>query len=1012
MKLTFLGGANEVGASCTLVEMGGRKILVDAGIRISPKTSRGLEGDQLPHLAYLTDVGQIDAILVTHAHTDHVGALPQVMRSYPRIPVYGTAATIALSRVLLLDSTRLMGNRFEAEGELPLYDLQDVERLFNNWQPVEFKTALKLGADLSATYYPSGHIAGAGMILLESTEGNLMMGGDMSLSPQRTVVSAKPPRRVVDALVLETTYGGRAHANRQFEEQRLIDTLVQITEGGGSVLIPAFALGRAQEVIQILLANHKHISAPVYADGMVRAMCEEYENFRELLPKPMLKLAQDRPLFFRDNVHAVKSREQRESLMRDGVPKIIIASSGMLTGGASVAYASALAGDPRNAILLTGYQDEESPGRFLQNLVEKQQQGETPILRFGEVAVPVRCHIGRYSLSAHADESELISIVEAINPRRVYLVHGDDEARSSIWRQLQLKERVGVLPKVGQEKNIAPRRKTAVRSKAKQAENAGESPTKDRPTAEELWKLVKPHEGEFFTARELSQLWYGDVEREADIVEVLEEEKLYFARDWRMQDHYAVRKAEQVERMTLGRTLMAAFPNLTGQIVMMRNSNNQPRLGVVTAQRFDGFEGIIQGGDQTSHPGFAFVWALGEYTGGGLESKGFVKRWLNDLHAQAEAVLDQLMPFEMRQILMLKAEEVNPDAYITAPALPFPDGEAGQAEERRLLVERTAVVLALVRDGAEPTANGLRVLRALPSGPLPQQAAYEAALKLFPPEARLRKTGMFQHQKRLLLTFDFPEAALKRYASTLETLKMETGWDVDVKRIPNQQALTEAIREVLPEGIVPLKTPSLFMADQSLLVELEGISAEQVKQITAAYEELTGWRLKIKQRDFTPIAIPSAAPTPDGTPQTPANASPMAGGFTKAGRMEINYAYAFLKQHLEPLGLQRLGLKGSSEIMLTFITPQVGERYRPQFEGLAQQCGYLLTLNPSPLQNLILDEAKVILRTLDVPIVKGPGIHIDRLEVSVRFNIIMPDEQMAALSDALEAKTGYRMVQR
>src|SRR5579859_7896308 len=200
IRLTFLGGADEVGASSTLIEIAGRRLLVDAGIRISNKTSRGLKADQLPDLRRISEAGGIDALLVTHAHTDHTGALPLVTEHYPAIPVFATRPSLELIRVLQADSLRIMSTRSEQEGELPLFDALAVERLLNLCQPVEFLQSIQLGDGLKVTYYPAGHIIGAASLVIESAEGTIVMSGDLSLTPQRAVVAAQPPRVNADAL--------------------------------------------------------------------------------------------------------------------------------------------------------------------------------------------------------------------------------------------------------------------------------------------------------------------------------------------------------------------------------------------------------------------------------------------------------------------------------------------------------------------------------------------------------------------------------------------------------------------------------------------------------------------------------------------------------------------------------------------------------------------------------------------------------------------------------------------
>ncbi|MCL4256716.1 MAG: MBL fold metallo-hydrolase, partial [Anaerolineae bacterium] len=291
MNITFLGGADEVGASSTLIEIAGKRILVDVGIRISPKTNRGIQNDQLPDLQPISAMGGFDYLLVTHAHTDHTGALPLVVEQYPHVPVLATRPTQVLTRILQADAQRIMKSKHEEEGELPIFDEIASQRLMDAFQTVEFNQPIHLGEGLQVTYHVAGHIAGAAMLVFESEEGTLVMSGDLSLNQQRAVVPAKVPRIKADALVLESTYGGKLHANRDAEEKRIIASLKAVTDGGGKALIPAFALGRAQEVLQIILAYRDQLDVPVYVDGMVRSVCNGYATFADLLPPNSVKMA-------------------------------------------------------------------------------------------------------------------------------------------------------------------------------------------------------------------------------------------------------------------------------------------------------------------------------------------------------------------------------------------------------------------------------------------------------------------------------------------------------------------------------------------------------------------------------------------------------------------------------------------------------------------------------------------------------------------------------------------------
>ena len=977
MKLTFLGGADEVGASCTLVEIGGRKILVDAGIRINPKTSRGIQNDQLPHLAHLSDIGGVDVILVTHAHTDHIGALAQVAQQFPHVPIYATAPTQLLAQVLLLDSVRLMKGRFDAEGELPIYDEHALERLFNNWQTVEFLKALRLGENLQATFHPSGHIAGAGMIVFESPEGVLVMSGDVSMTKQRAVVHAMPPRIKADVLVLESTYGGRAHANRQTEEKRLIDTLKQITEQGGKVLIPAFALGRAQEVLQILLAYRDVLNVPVYADGMVRSVCDAYSKFTDILPKSTVNAAGDQPLFFRQNVQPIKSKAQRDQLILQPQPCIIVASSGMLTGGASVEYATKLAGDERNAIFLTGYQDEESPGRFLQNVMRLKQQGEIPVLKLGKDSVPLRCQLGQYSLSAHADEAELVGFTESVDAERVFLVHGDEGARESLWNALRQRGRAVARVSNGEEKVIPSRRRLDIPVATEGRGNL---------TAEALWNLLKIHASQDFTVRELALLWFGDVERAGDVLEALQHEAIYFSPHWNDRYKFTVKTASQVHDMKQAYMLMRTHPNLVGQWVVLRTANHQPRLAVVTEQDKASFKAITQGAKGEHYDGHRLLWALGVWDGN-LEQ---IKLELNERATQIEALAERFLPLAERKRIAQNGQAVHP--------LELWEGIQPQFPNVPPSIGLASVVYALAKDGAVRVKDGLYIHRALPSEPLNQQDAIQHANRLFSNEARLRKVGVLVAQLTLVLHFDFPQVAQEVYAELIETLRVETGWRVTVKMTTNQLALIEVAIELLKmEPVQLLKSPSVYLDQREVRVEVEG--EMDTTKIEQRFYAMTQHKLIVIQRAMT---------QPSGLVEVQATTMD---DVSVMERVEFNTAAEMIRQVLGQFGLQKVSLK-DGDIVLTFITPQVGARYQDEMLALSHRLGYRLSVYPQPIQNLVLDSAKRLLREANLSVTKGPGIHVDRAEVSVKLLEPTDEATFKRLDQSLMDQTGYRLVVR
>lgn len=429
-KLTLLGGASAIGASSTFVETDAANILVDCGIRFQP-------GNALPDLASIAGK-RVDAIVLTHAHTDHTGALPVVCDAFPGTPVFATPPTADLVGILLRDALRLMDSP-ERDAEVPLYTELQVQQALDAIRPVNAGEAAEVYG-VRMRWFPSSHILGAAMVHLETPAGQLLFTGDYSVGPQATVPALTRPSLSVDVLISEATYGDRLHEDRGAAEQRLIDQIRRVTIEGGRVLIPAFAIGRAQEVLRILkraLSKGELPEVPVHVDGMVRSVCDVYVRHPRWVSRQLAaEIRNGTHPFYTDLIGPVRTPQDRRAVLEQG-PCVIVASSGMLSGGASVAYARALAPNAKDAILITGYQDEESPGRALLRLAA----GEGPrTLRFGEENVEVACQVASYGLSAHADRLEMAGLIESLRPRTVVLVHGDPGAKVSLSRALSCRD--------------------------------------------------------------------------------------------------------------------------------------------------------------------------------------------------------------------------------------------------------------------------------------------------------------------------------------------------------------------------------------------------------------------------------------------------------------------------------------------------------------------------------------------------------------------------------------------
>ena len=530
MKLHFLGGAKEIGGSAILVELNGYKILLDCGIRQSAGK------DPLPDFRKIQELGGLDAVIISHAHMDHTGTLPLISKEYPLAPIYATVMTIDLTRVLLYDSIKLMNRKEEG---IPIYAAADVEALFTRMHGCRLEETLEILPGLKLTMYQAGHIAGAACIFLESGEGSLFYTGDFSGFSQNTIEGIRIPRLHPDVIITEATYGDKLHANRQVEEKALVEVVKECIEKKGKMVIPAFALGRAQEVLLILRRAMNKGELPkvrIYVDGMVRDMNVVYGrhpwNLKNALAK---RIEKGNDIFYSDEIVPVGMKDDRMELLEGIEPKIFVASSGMLTGGPSAMYAEKIAPMENGYIIITGYQDEEAPGRQIQQLLESEE--EERFLTVNEHRVPVRCTLKKISLSAHGDKAEIQGLLERLSGRHIFLVHGDPAVVEGLASELDVDYRTRIYtPETGDSETIylrSPRKqwKKVYPYTMQKRENFWEKES----FGKEFYEYLQTHyTGNKFTVHDMAFIWYGkDITDEEALVsfEQTLDESVYFSRD-------------------------------------------------------------------------------------------------------------------------------------------------------------------------------------------------------------------------------------------------------------------------------------------------------------------------------------------------------------------------------------------------------------------------------------------------------------------------------------------------
>ena len=425
MQYVFLGGAREVGASCLLVKVSGRNILIDCGVRVNQTKEEGLPDlNRLRHLA-----PTLDAIFISHAHADHCGALPLVQKAYRSTPIYATRPTAELS-ILTFCSVMNMTEPDANPNEIRSINFQGPTAL-DAW------VNLGWGDNWRYKFISSGHILGAVSIVLQTPEGRFLYTGDVSAFNQRVVdgIGDNLSDLNPDFMWCESTYGDSNHPSRRTEEQKLARAVSDVVQAGGNVLIPSFALGRAQEIILILVTAMQSGRIPMFpiiTDGFVNQICEAYEKYSGFASERYQHWLRRNPRGFSTPPILPIQPQQRETVkLTDSTPKCVIASSGMLIGGASVEYAHAWVDNPKNAIFLSGYQDAESTGGRLRD----SEKGEYVAFINGQRA-QVNCQVKQFHLSGHSDQGQLIKMIKQANPKALALAHGNPDATKILHDKL------------------------------------------------------------------------------------------------------------------------------------------------------------------------------------------------------------------------------------------------------------------------------------------------------------------------------------------------------------------------------------------------------------------------------------------------------------------------------------------------------------------------------------------------------------------------------------------------
>ena len=441
IKLNFLGAAENVTGSRHLLEANGRHILVDCGL-YQERQFRARNWDPFPMPA-----DSIDAVLLTHAHLDHCGLLPKLVREGFGGRIYCTAATSEIAKIILLDSASLQEEdaefkrrRHEREGrkgpypEVPLYTTDDAKACFPLFAPVKYRESVNLGDGVEATFYDAGHILGSSIIRAKVRQGDeeriIIFSGDMG-RPDRPIVCDPTVFDEADYVIIESTYGDRVHKGSKDTKEMIGKVINSTKKAGGNIIVPSFALERAQEVlyyINELLLEDIIPHLMVFLDSpMATSITKVFQRHSELFDEEMTEFVrQNESPFNFPELKMVATTEESKAINHIKGTVMVIAGSGMCTGGRVKHHLVNNITRPESTIMFVGYQAIGTLGRGIVNGAKK--------VRILGRKYPVKARVVRiHGFSAHADREELYKWLTELKkpPKKLFVVHGESESARS-----------------------------------------------------------------------------------------------------------------------------------------------------------------------------------------------------------------------------------------------------------------------------------------------------------------------------------------------------------------------------------------------------------------------------------------------------------------------------------------------------------------------------------------------------------------------------------------------------
>lgn len=434
-KITFHGGTGSVTGANFLLEVDDKKFLVDCGLTQGYKVA-----DDVNWKPFLYDPKTIDALFITHGHVDHIGRIPKLIHEGFKGEIYSTEPTRAIALPMLEDTASILSSNVELELD-KIYTGETIARALSLWKGVPYHEKITLAPEIEVTFWNAGHILGSAMILFSCHGKKILFTGDLGNTPSPLL---PPPDRITDAdyLIMESVYGDRNHEERDIRRRLLAEVIQDNHKRKGTLVIPTFSLERSQELLFELDTLHEDNRIPVmpifFDSPLAIRLTDVFKRYKEYFNENAQKaLSPGKYLFDFPGLHNTLQTEESKMIAEVPGPKIVIAGSGMSTGGRVVHHEKHYLPDPNNTLLLTGYQAVGTPGRLI-------EEGLKRVHITGDDIV-IRAHVEKISgYSGHMDSDGLLNFVENLGDslKKVFVVMG--EPKSSMFLVQKLRDNLAI----------------------------------------------------------------------------------------------------------------------------------------------------------------------------------------------------------------------------------------------------------------------------------------------------------------------------------------------------------------------------------------------------------------------------------------------------------------------------------------------------------------------------------------------------------------------------------------